>query len=111
MTDDHSRLFRDATPELQRELNEGAALVLWCFLWEQAALVQAHLGAAGPENRPVHWRHVLTFLMGMLEQGPAAQGLLEYAESCPKLAAEIARGEVDWKGLVEELRDGDVPRA
>ena len=105
MAEDSFGLFRDATPELQRELAEGAALVLWCFLWEQAALIHAHVSAAGPENHPVRWRHVLTFLMNMLEQGPAAEGLVAHAESAPKLAAEIARGDVDWQGLVDELRD------
>jgi hypothetical protein len=41
----------------------------------------------------------------MLEKGPKAAGLLEFADSAPKLAASISAGEIDQETLLRNVRD------
>lgn len=89
----------DATDELQRDLDVNAALVLWCFLMEQAMLIRA-----SRSDEDDTWKKVLEYLVGMLEQGPKAEGLVGFAGSSSALAAEIARGDVKWEGLLEEVK-------
>jgi hypothetical protein len=88
----------DCTQELRYEINENVALVLWCFLLEQAMLIAA-------SRRDEEWRYVFSYLMRMLEKGPKAAGLLEFADSAPKLAASISAGEIDQETLLRNVRD------
>lgn len=88
----------DVSEDFRRELDEAAAGVLWCFLMEQALLIQASGHDADPG-----WSHVCTYLLGMLRKGPKDPGLIEMLRSSSALAAELNAGELDWEGMVEDL--------
>lgn len=79
--------------------NEDRARLLWCFMLEQALLIEAFRDADA-DGDPVH-----EYLVSMLRQGPHAEGLVAFAGTAQGLADELARGDTSWDVLLRGAKD------